>query len=364
MAISPPRRRFCGQCLALGAVVVAQSVPPVHAHAGNSRTRLVAAWNDAQGYKAGLIEIRTSGVQVTTEVELPTRAHGLTPMPDGSVVIVARRPGDWLMRWQPHAPKRTLIRWAEPMQPLNGHALPHLEGGVILTTETDALTDFGLVVMRDAKSLEPIRVWRSGGRDPHQMLAAPGGRCIWVANGGIASRHEAGRARVAGVEMDSSLVEMDAVSGAIVRRYTADDPCLSLRHLSYHPASATLGIAMQAEHTHEAHRQSAPVLGLLRVAPGRRAECIEMAEARSAMQGYGGSVLAVKDGFWVSSPRGDLAGFWSLDGQWRKKAHLPGVCALALSPRGVLMGGKRLVLFAGTIFPLSMHPDNHWSLVA
>ena len=58
----------------------------------------------------------------------------------------------------------------------------------------------------------------------------------------------------------------NALPAAPERRWTLADPWLSLRHLAWHPASATLGIAMQAEHPRQADRREAPVLALLHAA--------------------------------------------------------------------------------------------------
>lgn len=117
-APSPQASQFCRRaCLQvagltalslLGITSVGQALAAVPVSPGNSgpssgTTRFVACWDDAHGaHHAGWLQLTSqAGVRVLHATELPTRGHGLTLLPDGALLVVARRPGDWLLRLSP-----------------------------------------------------------------------------------------------------------------------------------------------------------------------------------------------------------------------------------------------------------------------
>lgn len=367
--IDPARRRLLGAALAL--------VAPWQVGASALRpSRWVAAWNEGTGYRIGLLRLDTQGWQVENSLPVPTRAHGLLVLHDGSVIAVARRPGDWVLRWQPRAGDRkpqVVQRWAEPQRQFNGHALLHPDGRHLWLSETDTEADTGLIVLRDLTRLAMVAEWPTQGRDPHQMLLSPDGQRLWVANGGIASRAETGRARLAAAPpMDASLAELDARTGQLRQRWPLSDPHLSLRHLAWHPASkateATLGVALQAEHADPATKQAAPVLALLQ--PYAADAVLRTAEPHAPMAGYAGDICATPAGFAVSSPRGDRIACWSQEGQWQSAIPLRQACALSRmdESRGDLVAAGQalgaVIPTESTVTaqqdPLPVTPDNHW----
>ena len=177
----------------------------------------VSAWNDQGGHRVGLLQRAADGWRVAASIDVPTRAHGLTVLPDGSVIAVARRPGDWLLRWWPSLDGRPARaprwRWAPAGRQFNGHAVLHPDGRHLLLTATDTEADDGLgrgLLMRmRLDGLEPVAEAPTLGRDPHQLQIVPeakaNGLRLWVANGGIASRPETGRARLIDAPMDASV---------------------------------------------------------------------------------------------------------------------------------------------------------------
>ncbi|MEY2874837.1 MAG: hypothetical protein RLZZ373_2208 [Pseudomonadota bacterium] len=378
------RRRWLGAAL-LGAL----SPWPVQSARVTERTptapatrHWVTAWNAADGHRIGLLRGDASGTSIADQLAVPTRAHGLQILPDGSVLAVARRPGDWLLRWQPLAPSPSRRAasiptpetvWAGPQRQFNGHALLHPDGRHLLVTETDTAAPDdpdglgrGRVTVRRLDRLATVVAdWPTGGRDPHQLLASPDGRWLWVANGGIASRPETGRTRLESAPMDASVVAIDLATGELARRWTLDDDRLSLRHLAWHAPTATLGIALQAEHADPVHRNSAPVLALLQ--PLDAQARLRTVESPQPMAGYGGDVCATTDGFAVSSPRAGRLGCWQAGGDWVGGVALAEVCALAPQDGGVVAAGQRQAVdwsalsgSSGHPLALPVMPDNHW----
>lgn len=339
-----------------------------------SRTplRLAASWQGEGGYGAGVLELAPAAgsFRVAAALDLPTRAHALIRLADGDLLVVARRPGDWLLRLDPGGRARAW-RWIEPQRAFCGHALASPDGRRLYTTELDLESGQGLVAMREASTLEKLAEWPSGGMDPHQLLwdqlaprsgEAPEG-CLMVANGGIASAPETGRSKQDLARMDSSLVRLDARHGHLMGQWRLVDRRLSLRHLAWSGVGRPcLGISLQAEHDTPADRAAAPVLatfdgeGLRAHAPG------------CALAGYGGDIAALDGGYVIGCPRAGGLAFHDRDGAWRGYAPLAEACALAAAGGTVWAAGRAhalgLGLARGQLPGLpGLRLDNHWVIL-
>lgn len=326
------RRRF------LQAAGLAIVVP---ARARSAPARLAAAWDDAQGrHFAGWLAASATALRVQRAIELPTRAHGLHVEADGALLVVARRPGDWLLRWPAQGPAQW--RWSEPDRRFNGHLLAL--GGRLLTSETDLDSGAGRVVVRERRSLQVMADWASHGIDAHQLLADADGSLL-VANGGVTTRPETGRVKLARDRMDSSLVRLDADDGTLLGQWRLADRRLSLRHLARH-AGGGIGIALQAEHDDAAQRGAAPLLALF------DGTALAIAAAPQVLAGYGGDIVATPAGFVVAATRAGGLARWSADGRWAGFTPLPEACPLAWHDGTLWAGGR------DTVPPLRL--DNHW----
>lgn len=340
------------------------------ASASSAITHWAAAWNGANGHCVGLLARSAAAGQapswqVHRQLDVPSRAHGLTALPGGRLLAVARRPGDWLLRWQPGSRAEPELFWNTDGTHFNGHAVLHPDGRHLLTTETDPDADdglgTGLVGVRDLRTLRCVARWPTGGRDPHQLLVSPDGRRLWVANGGLASRPETGRARVSDAPMDASIVAFDLSSGQRLSRWTLSDPWLSLRHLAWHSPSGTLGVALQAEHPDPAQKAGAPVLAWLAASSSAAQLTAAAAAPSSPMAGYGGDIVATAEGFAVSSPRAGRVALWDAQGRPQSSFELAQACALAPGPF-VAGAGEMGEMGLATLerLPLPLTPDNHW----
>lgn len=323
----------------------------------SSAPRLAAAWDDEQGrHHAGWLEPRgDDALRVQRAIELPTRAHGLWIDSDGALLVVARRPGEWLLRWR--AGSAPQWQWSEPERRLCGHVIAlH---GALCTTEADTDSGAGRVLRRDARSLEPLADWASHGIDPHQLLADADGTLL-VANGGVPTRPERGRLKIDLQRMDPSLVRLDARSGALLGQWRLPDPRLSIRHLARH-ASGHIGIALQSEHDDEAARLAAPLLALF---DGR---ALRTAAQPQALAGYAGDIAATREGFALAATRAGGVARWTSAGQWAGFTPLPEACPLAMDGDALWAGGRARALRDATALrpqPLAaaMRLDNHWLL--
>lgn len=348
------RRRFL---MALGASAVA-------AHAGAKPlppVRLAAAWDEDGQSHVGVLRIVGAHARVEHAVRVPTRAHALAAPREGSVLAVARRPGDWLARIDVTRTGRVpQTTWIEPSRSFNGHVVASPDGMRVYTTETDQEDGGGIIGVRDAITLRKLDEWRTHGRDPHEAvwLELPTGPALAVANGGIATTAETGRAKLDLAHMDSSLVLLDARDGALVGQWRLADPRLGLRHIAHR--GATLALALQAEHDDETRRATAPVLALF------DGNALRTAPAPKPLRGYGGGAIATGDGFAVSCPRAGGVAHYDAAGRWLRFSPLANACALAHVDAALWAGGGSHVLRerdAGrTTFATrtSITLDNHW----
>ncbi len=346
---------------------------PAATHAASASPTLAAAWRDGDQHHVGLIE--PASARVLKSLVLPTRPHGLLVEPDGALVVAARRPGDWLLRWQPRTGRQQWA-WAEPGRAFNGHVLRH--GPRLLASATDTDADTGapaeqgrLLVLR-ADDLSPLDDWASHGADPHAMLLHQGR--LWVANGGIPTRPETGRAKLDLDRMDSSLVALEPAAGRLQGQWRLPDRRLSLRHLA--AAGARIGVALQAEHDDPATRRHAPLLAvwadgrLTLPAPHGPAEETggkTGGETGGETGGYGGDIAADGAGFVVSATRAGRLLRWQPAMGWLSPLALAEAGALAVAGGAVWAGGAgALQTLPGRRrdWPAALQLDNHWRAVA
>ncbi|MEZ5662449.1 MAG: DUF1513 domain-containing protein [Burkholderiaceae bacterium] len=298
------------------------------ARANSANATLVAAWQDRDDQHIGLLSVGETAWSVQRSLKVPTRAHGLFSEPDGHVLAVARRPGDWLLRWHP-ASGKTQWHWIDGDRRFNGHVITSQDAQSLWTTETDLDTAQGVIGVRDVRTLEKAGEWPTHGMDPHQLLALPQAAgefpagTLMVANGGIPTLPETGRSKRHIDRMDASLVALHPATGALLGQWRLADPYLSIRHLAWNTTSRTLGIALQSEHPEPAMQDAAPVLATW---DGRG---LRATSGQPPMAGYGGDICALPDGgFGVSCPRKGRVALFDTNGTWRHDLHHPEACAL------------------------------------
>jgi uncharacterized protein len=317
-------------------------------------TTLFAAWQDEAPHRIGLLVAGTHALRVQAALTVPTRAHGLAIEPEGTLLAVARRPGDWLVRWHPSRGK-PVWHWNTNGRTFNGHV--KRRGDAVFTTETDAESGQGLLVARDADTLRERVAWPTHGRDPHDFLF-DGDGALWIANGGIGTDTATGRTKDVHA-MDSSLVRLDARSGELTGLWQLTDARLSLRHLAL-ARDGSVGVALQAEHDDAVQRDAAPLLALWQAGTLRTV-------SGPAAAGYGGDIAAIGSRFFVSATRADKVLAWDADRGWFERPHVVQAGALAVSQQRLWCGSaKGCVPLDGpsAAAPRGLQLDNHAAIVA
>ncbi|WP_423460135.1 DUF1513 domain-containing protein [Ottowia sp. VDI28] len=364
MRMATDRRQALALLAALGAIPLGSA--SAAATGKGAKGTLLAAWQASDREHIGQVKLGAAEWALQHVLEVPTRAHGLASEAGGTVLAVARRPGDWLVRWSP-ATGTTQWHWMEEDRRFNGHVAADASGRHLWTTETELEQAQGLVGLRDARSLEKTSEWSTHGHDPHQLMALPEslGRfsagALVVANGGIMALPETGRTKKRLNEMDASLVVMDPAKGHLLGQWRLPDSYLSIRHLAWDPRHRRLGIALQAEHPLADERHAAPVLAVW------DGSSLRIAANQPPMAGYGGDIVALPaGGFAVSCPRVNAIATFGPDGAWRANLSLPGAYALAREAEQWWAGGLPQIRAAGGELLQapsglqSLRWDNHW----
>ncbi|GKT20616.1 DUF1513 domain-containing protein [Acidovorax sp. SUPP3334] len=348
--------------------------------AAQGTLRLAAAWQQEDGgYRIGVLAAQpgqNTPLQVAHALDIPTRAHGLCPLPDGSIVAASRRPGDWLVRWWPDAAREPVWQWSDGARSFNGHVIASPDGRLLYATETDAETGQSFAVQRNAQTLETLQAWPTQGIDAHELIwdrrtLAGGFPTLLVANGGVPTAPETGRVKRALDTMDSSIVRLHGRTGEVLGQWRLDDRRLSLRHLAWNSEGTVLGIALQAEHDGQTLREAAPVLALFD-GKGLQAAAPPPAQLRGGLRGYGGSIAATREGWAVSCPKAQGIAAFCTQGEWQRLIALPEVCALAVQGTALWAAGLDHTLEEALKTAPRSHAhhgelskarvDNHWVL--
>jgi hypothetical protein len=333
------------------------------------RVALAAAWEAESGHQIGVLQRDAAGtLHIVRALDVPTRAHGLLREAGGTLVAVARRPGDWLLRWD-RTDGTAAWQWIEARRAFSGHVLGSADGCTLYTTEVDLDTGAGLVGVRDAATLEKRAEWPTQGIDAHELIwGVKAESRLIVANGGVPTRPETGRIKRDLARMDPSLVELDGYTGELLGQWRLEDSRLSLRHLAWNRDrdEPILGIALQAEHDDPAAKARAPVLALF------DGQTLRAAPAPLPLAGYAGDIAALGGLFAVSCPRAQGVALHGADGAWRGWIPLAEACALVTTPGEIWAAGRRSAFAWSERIPAAAigepvaHPipairlDNHW----
>lgn len=270
---------------------------------------------------------------------LPARGHAATAHPNRpEAVAFARRPGQFAdvidCRNGAH-----LTRLTPPAgHHFYGHGVFSPDGAVLYTTENqydgapdDAIR--GMIGLWDGQSYDRIGAFPSGGIGPHEMLWRQDAPGLVVANGGIETHPDSGRAKLNLATMQPNLTYLSP-TGDISEQITLSEDLHqnSIRHLST-DTTGRVGFAMQWQGDLGA---DAPLVGLHR--PGRQPQLLAEDDPRLRnLNGYGGSIAFSRDGqrLAVTSPRGGVVQVLDTQtGQIETEHRLADVCGISARGAG------------------------------
>lgn len=267
-------------------------------------------------------------------IGLPGRGHDITQCPvTGRLVVFARRPGTFALVVGRAAGADEIVTSPENRH-FYGHGAFSPDGRLLYTSENDYKAATGKIGIYDATDgFRRIGEWSSGGVGPHDILLSADGKYLCVANGGIETHPDYGRAKLNLATMRPNLAWIERQSGHIAARHALPEEFhqLSTRHLATGPGNA-IWFACQYQGP-VADRM--PLLGS--VAPDLDLTWTELPETDLAdLRNYIGSVAASPDGERIAlgSPAGNTLLIVDSQGHVLKKRRLEDVCGVAHAAGG------------------------------
>jgi hypothetical protein len=292
------------------------------------------AYVDREG-SYGIALLSEEGHLVHTQ-PLPDRGHDVAFDPQtGRAVAFARRPGTFAVVFDRTGMTEPSTIAAAPGRHFFGHGVFSPDGRLLYATENDIDAAAGLVGVYDATAgFARIGEFPTHGMDPHELLLMPDGRTLAVANGGIETHPDFGRAKLNLSTMKPSLVFLDRHTGSLVESHelAPDLHQLSIRHMDL-DARGRVWFGCQYEGP---ALDRPPLVG--RVQPGSGIALLDMPDdVLSGLRNYVGSVAAnpAAGTVAVSSPQGNrLAVIDAETGMLVADRMLTEVCGLAADHDG------------------------------
>lgn len=357
MAIVLDRRTFL--CGAGAAFLSGLSLRRAEALAGAEDLFVTAFMDDAKTYGFAIVNER--GALIHREA-MPGRAHGFTwSRAAGRAVGFARRPGTFAIAFDPLGKKQPVLFHTPEGRHFYGHGVFADDGSLLYAAENDFEAGIGKIGIYDVRdAFRRIGEFDTFGVGPHEVILMPDGRTLAIANGGIRTHPDFGRAKLNLPEMKSTIVLLDSETGALLSTVLlpVDHQRMSLRHMV--PASdGSLWIGGQFQG--DTLSEISPVMRLDR--DGEITSVALADEARSLLADYVGAVAVSRDGRFagVSSPKG--GGYVVFDVVTKQAVALttlPRTSGIAATASGMIASSEH-----GRIgfkdYPL--HWDNHIAAV-
>lgn len=255
------------------------------------------------GYAAALV---TEAGKLVSSVDLPDRGHDITfSRATGHAVVFARQPGTFAVVFDPSGKSAPQTLTSVAGRHFFGHGAFSPDGRLLYATENDFDNARGVIGLFDATDgYRRIGEFDTFGTGPHELLLTPDGSMLVIANGGIETHPDFGRAELNLDTMDPSVCFIDAKTGDLIGqlRLASKLHQLSIRHMAF-DAQQRVWFGCQ-------YRGGAEDLPQL-VGYATRDGDIRLIEMPSATLGqlrnYVGSLAASTDGtlIAVSSPEGN-----------------------------------------------------------
>ncbi|UWQ40408.1 DUF1513 domain-containing protein [Leisingera aquaemixtae] len=329
--------------------------------AGAGSPAFLSAGKDAGGafLLAGLSD--TGGILFRHP--LPGRGHAAAAHPvRPEAVAFARRPG----RFADVIDCRSGAAIARLEPPAGHHFYGHgtfsPDGRRLFTTENDYENARGVIGVWDAAGgYRRITAFSSGGIGPHDMALRRDAPGMVVANGGIETHPDSGRAKLNLADMRPNLSYLSLEGELQAQMELPQELRLnSIRHLAVR-ADGTVGFAMQWQGD---PGEQLPAAGLHR--PGTAPRLMAEDDVRVLnLNGYGGSAAFSADGsrIGVTSPRGGVLQIMdTVSGALLREIRMRDVCGLAPSAGGFTAstGTGRLITVSDTGQTVLHRADLAW----
>lgn len=301
MALFLDRRAFLR---AAGAGFLAALAPERSARAEEAEALFAAAFGRQSGGHG--VAVLDEGGRLLHSIDLPDRGHDIAfDRVTSRAVAFARQPGTFALVFDPAGRAAPQVIASQPGRHFFGHGAFSRDGTLLFATENDFEAARGVIGVYDATGrFERLGEFPSGGVGPHELLLLPDGKTLAVANGGIETHPDWGRAELNLQTMRPSLAFVDAGSGEMLENHALppDLHQLSIRHLDAE-ADGTVWFGCQ----HRGAPSERPQL-LGRARRGKGLALVGLPDdALLGLRNYVGSVAVNQDAGLVaiSSPEGN-----------------------------------------------------------
>ena len=313
------------------------------------------------GYGVAVLSDRSELIHA---VALPDRGHDVTYDPvSGRSVVFARQPGTFMTVFDHTGRSAPVTIASAEGRHFYGHGVFSPDGSLLYATENAFDDAVGVVGVYDARNgFARVGEFPTRGVGPHEMVLLGDGRTLAIANGGIETHPDFGRAKLNIATMKPSFILLDRLIGELIEKHELPPALhqLSIRHMDV-DADGTVWFGCQHEGP---ATERPPLVGMAR--RGEELSMLDMPEKDLlGLRNYVGSVAANREAGMVavSSPQGNcLAVIDARARRLREVRRLVEVCGVA--PEGadylVSTGTGELVDDGGSATTFAGYAwDNH-----
>lgn len=268
-------------------------------------------------------------LSVTRILSSSMRLHGVLRHPvRNEICAPARRPGNRL--WILTQNRQPLSVEAPEGRHYFGHGAYSQNGDFLYAAENDFDNERGVIGIYDVNDgYKRLGEFSCNGIGPHELRLLPGGRHLIVANGGILTHPDLGRAKLNLDTMQPNLTMFDLQTQRVVEAAQLPDRFhqLSIRHFDV-TARGEIIFGVQDQRKPYGDR---PMAGAWK--PGQEMRLFAAPrDGWRVLNGYVGSVAVEQSGRTAAavSPRGGVAAFWDVaTGEFRGSYAAGDICGLA-----------------------------------
>lgn len=292
------------------------------------------------GYGIALLSERGA---ILHRYSLPGRGHDVVLQPGSDrVVAFARRPGTFAAIVSPSRSDEPVIIRSPEGRHFYGHGVFSTDGRLLYAAENDFGAARGVVGVYDATDgFARIGEFASGGVGPHEIVLLRDGKSMLVANGGIETHPDYGRAKLNLAMMKPNLSLVDLETGEVLGSASLPPELhkLSIRHV----AVSRNGEVWFACQDQDKWRDDAPLIG--RISENFEITSLSLDfDHQRKLRGYVGSIAVndEADSIVVTSPIGHTAlEIGQRDARVKAVSDIRDVCGVAAwENRFVLSSGE------------------------
>lgn len=155
------------------------------------------------------------------------------PKKPGVAIMFAQRPGTFTCEVDFLKGEINKVFESSADRHFYGHGVFNADGSLLFSTENDFYNERGVMTVRDGITYELKGEFSTHGAGPHDIQLMADKKTFVVANGGQITKPDIkdGYYPTNAGELIASVCFIDSTNGKLIKKYTAEDPAISFRHL-------------------------------------------------------------------------------------------------------------------------------------